>query len=214
MSKIKLFQTLDQSLFNFIDQAKSQPGLVQIQDQINSLEAKQQKIVSLMISAAAIILPIVITGVLALFNSQERSAIATKKEIINYAALIDKTSRDLNQVSSATIAPNAIEDRSQLDNKIRNLLSQNQIDQNKVTVVDFNELKRSEVLISTESKIQISRFANQDFSKFLRALIEREKFKVSAASLTTDKETMLLSGTLTLLHLGRNYSNNNTEEME
>lgn len=212
MSKIKLFQTLDQSLFNFIDQAKSQPAIIQIQDQINSLEAKQQKIVSASLSIAAILLPVAVTGVLMLLNMQDRSLIATKKEIINYAALIDKSNRDLNQVSSASLSPMAIEDRGQLDNRIRNILSQNQIDQSKVTVADFNELKRSAMIISTESKIEISRFANQDFAKFLRALLEREKFKVSAISLTTDKETMLLSGSITLTHLGRN--NNNMEEQE
>lgn len=212
MSKIKLFQTLDQSLFNLIDQAKSQPAIVQLQDQINALEAKQQKIVSAAISIGAILLPIAITGILALFNMQERSTIETKKEIINYASLIDKSSRDLSQISASSLSGNAIEDRGQLDNLLRNVLSQNQIDQSKAQVVDFNELKRSAMIVSTESKIQISRFANQDFAKFLRSLLEREKFKISAISLVTDKETMLLSGTITLMHLGRN--SNNMEEME
>lgn len=212
MSKIKLFQTLDQSLFNLIDQAKSQPAIVQFQDQINALEAKQQKIVSAALSIGAIIFPIAITGILALFNMQERNTIATKREIINYASLIDKSSRDLNQISASSLSGNAIEDRGQLDNLLRNVLSQNQIDQSKAQVVDFNELKRSAMIVSTESKIQISRFANQDFAKFLRSLLEREKFKISAISLATDKETMLLSGTITLMHLGRN--SNNTEEME
>lgn len=204
MSKIKFFQIIDQAIFNQIDQMKNDPNIAKITDSLNAMDDKSQRLASGAISATVILLPVILVSVYFYLNQSLRSSIQIKEDIIAQVAEIDKHNRQLTQISQSSIGAQAFEDRAQLEQRLRILLSQNQIDASKVNVIDFNQINSTEMTISSESKIEISRFANQDLSKFLRGLLEREKFKIQDINLNKDTESNLLNGSLTLLHIGKN----------
>ena len=54
--------------------------------------------------------------------------------------------------------------------------------------------------------LSFQNFGTQDFSNFMKALVENERFKVMRINLTKDKASNLLKGEVSLMHLGKNSS--------
>ena len=85
-------------------------------------------------------------------------------------------------------------------------MSVNSIEQNKVHVLSFSQLTTTSSISKIEARLSFQGFGTQDFSNFMRALVESEKFKVLKINLTKNNESNLLQGEVSLMHMGRNSS--------
>ena len=137
-------------------------------------------------------------------NSQTKKALEIKKQIIEQIALFDGNQNALNNISANYLSPSAIGSQEDLDNRIRNILSQNAIDQEKVTVSNFQQASMSSTVAKVEADLNFTNFGTNDFSIFMRTLVERERLKITKVDLMKNKETNLLQGTISLMHMGQN----------
>lgn len=204
MEKTSFFIKIDEFIFSKLDLLKSEGLSQKFNDTISGLDENQQKVIAQATTFFFILLPFFFVALLWWGNSETKKAIATKKQIIEQIALFDGNKNALNNISSNYLAPMAIQGQNDMDNKLRNILSTNSIDQEKVSITAFATTSTSSSVGKIEAEVSFNNFGTSDFSNFMRGLIEIERFKILKVDLNKNKDTNLLRGTISLMHMGQN----------
>lgn len=208
MEKINIFNKIDAFIFSRLDVLKGDTFFVKINEMLMTLDEKKQKITTQAITFSLLTLPFFLALGLWYFNFQNKKDIEIKKDILEQIALFDSTNAALGQLSFQAISPNGILAQNDLDNIIRNILSQNAIDQSKVSIKEFFPGSSDQHIIRSQATISFNRFGTQDLSKFLRMMIDREKFRILDVNFEKDTSNELLQGTMNIIHIGRNNNMN------
>lgn len=199
-----IFIKIDDFIFKKLDLLKNEGVFQKFNDALSMLDEAQQKLVAQLITFGLILLPFVFVAVLWWGNSQTKKSLEIKKQIVEQVAIFEGNQSTLNNISASYLSPSAILGRDDLDNKVRNIMSQNAIDQQKVTVTDFQVASSSSAVAKVEAVLTFKDFGTSDFSSFMRSMVESERFKILSINMTKIKETNLLQGTMKLMHLGQN----------
>ncbi len=201
-----IFIKIDDFIFKKLDLLKNDGVFQKFNDAISNLDEAGQKLVAQLTTFAFILIPFIFVLVLWWGNSQTKKGLEVKKQIIEQIALFDGNQNALNNISSNYLSPSAIMGQEDLDNRIRNILSQNAIDQDKVTVSNFQQTSTSSTVAKVEADLSFKNFGTNDFSVFMRTLVERERLKITRVDLIKNKEDNLLQGTISLMHMGQNQT--------
>lgn len=204
MDKTKnFFIRIDEFIFQKIDLLKNDGSFQKINEYLSGLEEEQQKIFAQLLTFTLLILPYIFVATLWWGNHKAKKNIEVKNQILEQIATLNGNRDTLTTVSATYVSPTPINGREDLDQKIVNMVSTSGIDQSKVQVQNFNQISTSNNISKIEAQISFRNFGTQDFSSFMRALVEQEKFKVMRIDLVKDKTSSLLQGQVTLLHLGK-----------
>lgn len=207
MEKSKnIFIKIDEFIFQKIDLLKTDGSFQKLGEVFAGLEEEQQKLLAQILTFTLLIIPYLFVMTLWWGNHKAKKNIEVKNQILEQIATLDGNKDALVNVSSTYVAPVAITGQEDLNNKIKNLMSTGSIDQNKVHVLSFNQLSTSNTIAKIEAVLSFQNFGTQDFSNFMRALVEQEKFKVTKINLTKDRTSNLLRGEVSLMHLGKSSS--------
>lgn len=198
-----LFIKIDEFIFQKIDLLKSDSSFQKLNEFLSGIEEDQQKIMAQLLTFSLILLPYFVVAFLWWGNHSAKKNFEIKNQILEQIAILNSGRDTLNTVSSNFVSPSPINGREDLESKMVNMLSTSGIDQNKVQVLNFSQLSTSNTISKVEAQVKFSNFGTQDFSKFMSALVENEKFKVMRIDLTKDQASNLLNGEVSLLHLGR-----------
>ncbi len=201
-----LFIKIDEFIFQKLDALKSEGVFQKFNDLIANLDEDQQKVVAQVTTFTLILIPFIFVAVLWWGNAQTKKSIEIKKQIMDQIALFDGNKNTLNNVSSNFLAPSTLMGQEDMDNRMRNILSQNAIEQSKVSISRFSQNSISSSINKTEVELAFQGFGTQDFSNFMRALVEQERFKILRIDLNKNNETSLLSGGISLMHMGPNLN--------
>jgi hypothetical protein len=199
-----VFSKIDDFIFKKLDFLKNDGSFQKFSDGLSNLEESQQKLVAQLTTFSFILIPFIFVAIIWWGNSQTKKTLDVKKQIIEQIALFDGNQNALNNVSTNYLSPTAIGSQEDLDNRIRNILSQSSIDQEKVTVSNFQSTSTSSSVAKIEADLQFNGFGTNDFSVFMSTLVERERLKIMKVDLIKNKETNLLEGTISLMHMGQN----------
>jgi hypothetical protein len=198
-----LFITIDEFIFHKIDLLKNDSSFQKLNEFLSGIEEDQQKVMAQLLTFSLILLPYFIVAFFWWGNHSAKKNIEVKNQILEQIAILNSGRDTLNTVSSSFVSPTPITGREDLETKMVNMLSTSGIDQNKVQVLNFSQLSTSNTISKVEAQVKFSNFGTQDFSKFMRALVDNEKFKVMRIDLTKNQDSNLLNGEVSLLHLGR-----------
>lgn len=202
--KVSIFKKIDTFIFKQIDNAKSDANFSKLVDSFSSLSEQETRYIQQFLAFGFIIFPYLIIAFLYWGNIQNQKLINLKKQVLDEFEILSSNRSNLLAQGPSLLAPSSLSGQSDLENRVRNVLSSNSIDQNKVSVTSFDVGMTSSTFTKSTSIIQFNKFGTQDFNKLLRNLIDMEKFKISKLKLKKDIETELLLGEIELLHLGRN----------
>ncbi|MBC7540918.1 MAG: hypothetical protein H7281_19005 [Bacteriovorax sp.] len=204
MDKSKnVFIKIDEFIFQKLDFFKSDASFQKINELLVSLDEDQQKLFAQLLTFTLIIIPYLFVMTLWWGNHKARVNHDVKSQILEQVSTLNGNKETLANVSSTYLAPVAILGAEDLDNKIRNLMSANSIEQSKVRVLNFTQVSTTSSIAKIEAILSFQNFGTLDFSNFVRTLVEQEKFKVLRISLIKNKTTNLLSGEVSLMHLGK-----------
>ncbi len=203
IAKKNIFIKVDEFIFQKLDLLKNDSSVSKINEFMLTLEEQQQRLVTQAITFGFIIIPFIAVLSIWWSNSKIKQGIQTKTQILEQISQLNANKSALMTVSNNYIAPYAISSQMDLDNKVRSIMSSNNIDAKKANV-RFNLLSTTSSVTKVEAIINFHDFGTQDFSNFLRNLTENERFKVTKVNLTKNTSTNLLQGELTLLHIGKN----------
>lgn len=198
------FIKIDEFIFQKLDLLRAEGMFQKGQDLLSNLEEAQQKTVAQVAAFFFLLFPFFIVLFLWWGNSQAKKGIETKKQIIEQIALYDGNRTTLNNVSGNYLSSSAINGQEDMDNKVRNIASSFTIDQQKITIQNFNQTSSSATIAKAEADISFTGFGTTDFSNFMRGLVENEKFKIQKVNLTKNTATQLLEGSISVLHMGQN----------
>ncbi|MCK6594154.1 MAG: hypothetical protein L6Q33_03055 [Bacteriovoracaceae bacterium] len=199
-----VFKKIDSFLFKQIDHFRNDPNLSRLSDSLSNLSEQESKIIQQVFTFGVLLFPFMIAGMLYYGNFQTKKAILLKKTAIEEFDLLSSNRENLLATGPQLLSASSLSDQSDLENRVRNILSSNNIDQSKVNVTNFDIALTSSTFTKSQSVIQFNRFGTMDFSNFLKNLVELEKFKINRIKMTKDMETSLLLGEIGLIHLGRN----------
>lgn len=199
-----IFIKIDEFIFKKIDIIKNDGAFQKINEVLSNLDEAGQKTVAQITTFIFLLIPFVFVFVLWWQNHQVKKDLEIKKQIIEQIAVFDGNQNALNNISSNYLSPSVIGSQNDLDSRIKNILAQNGIDQEKVTLSDFNQTSSSSTLSKIEATLRFSNFGSTDFSSFMRTLVERERLKILKVDLIKNKENNLLEGTISLMHMGQN----------
>lgn len=202
--KFNLFLKLDEFFFQKLDLLKTEGVFQKFDDLTANLNESQQKIIVQVLTFTLVFLPYIFVAVLWWGNYQTKKNLDIKKQIIDQIAMFDGNKGTLNNLSSNYLAPSPINSQVDLDNKIRNIMSQNSINTQKVSIVKYNTTSSSINMTKIEADLKFMDFGTADFSNFVRGMIESDKFKITKISLDKKVETSLLQGTISIMHMGQN----------
>lgn len=204
MDKAKnLFIKIDEFIFQKIDVLKNDSSFQKFNEYLSGIEEDQQKILSQVLTFSLILLPYLVVAFLWWGNHKTKKNLEVKNQILEQIATLNGSRDTLNTVSSTYVSPTPINGREDLEARIVNMNSTTGIDQSKVQVLNFSQLSTSNTISKVEALVSFKNFGTQDFSNFMSALVEQEKFKVMRIDLAKDAATNLLNGEVSLLHLGK-----------
>lgn len=204
MDKAKnLFIKIDEFIFQKIDVLKNDSSFQKFNEYLSGIEEDQQKILSQVLTFSLILLPYLVVAFLWWGNHKTKKNLEVKNQILEQIATLNGSRDTLNTVSSTYVSPTPINGREDLEARIVNMNSTTGIDQSKVQVLNFSQLSTSNTISKVEALVSFKNFGTQDFSNFMSALVEQEKFKVMRIDLAKNAATNLLNGEVSLLHLGK-----------
>lgn len=197
------FLKIDQFIFNKIDQMKNDSGLLKLNDLLLNLTDDQQRVFIQVLVFSFILVPYFFLGIFWWSNHTIKSRLNYKNQIIDQIALLNGNRDTLNNVTNNFLSTNGINSRDEIEGKIINIASRYNINSNKIRLLDFSPISPSNTITKTEAKIKFTDFGTQDFSNFMRELVEIEKFKIYKVDLNKNIDNSLLEGTLEIRHMGR-----------
>lgn len=198
-----IFIKIDEFIFQKLDLLRADGSFQKINELITTLDENQQKIVAQVLTFSLILIPYMVVATLWWGNHFSKKRLEVKNQILEQISMLNGNKGSLMQVSSTYLAPTPIQSQEDLDNKIRNLMSSVNIDQKKISVHNFSQLSTSSAVAKVEASISFKEFGTQDFSSFMSTLVEKERFKITRISMTKNNTTSLLSGEISLIHLGK-----------
>jgi hypothetical protein len=201
---MNIFKKIDQFIFIKLDLFKNDSRFQRFNDLKANLNEDQQKTISQILVFGIVFIPFIISGFISFGNFKIRKNIELKNQILEQISLLNSNRDSLNNTSNQYVSSAAYTSREELDNKIRNLFSSKGIDQNKISIKEFNQVSTSATVARIETTIHFENFGTQDFSNFLNTMVDAEKFKVQKITLVKNITNNLLQGDLTLVHIGRN----------
>lgn len=197
------FLKLDQFIFSKIDQLKNDSGLLKLNDLLLNLTDDQQRIFIQVLVFSFILVPYFFLGIFWWSNHSIKSRLDFKNQIIDQIALLNGNRDTLSNVTNNYLSTNGINSRDEIEGKIINIASRYNINSNKIRLLDFSPISTSNTITKTEAKIKFTDFGTQDFSNFMREIVEIEKFKIYKVDLNKNIDNSLLEGTLEIRHMGR-----------
>lgn len=205
MEKSKnIFIKIDEFIFQKIDLLRTDGSFQKINELLSNLTEEQQKVFAQVLTFSALLIPYIVVVTLWWGNHSIKNQLEIKTQILDQISVLNGNRDALANVSSNYLAPSAIAGQEDLDNKIRNIISSANIDQSKVSVTRFNQVSTTSAIAKIEAVLSFKSFGTQDFSNFMRSLVEVEKFKILRINLVKDKKSNLLQGEVSLIHLGKN----------
>ncbi len=206
MSELKesFFKKIDSIIFKQLDAVQKEGSLSKLSDLFSSLSEQETRFLQQFLAFSVIAFPYLIVIFLYWGNYQNKKNILLKKQIVEEFEIFNSNRNNLSLQGPILLAPSSIAGQSDLENRVRNVLSSNSIDQSKVTVTNFDIGMSSSTFTKSTSIIQFNKFGTQDFNLLLNNLIDIEKFKINKIKLKKDTTSELLIGEIELLHLGRN----------
>lgn len=205
MEKSKnIFIKIDEFIFHKLDLFKSEGSFQKINEILSGFDEEQQKIFAQVLTFTVLLVPYFFVASLWWGNHSSKKRVDVKNQILEQISTLNGSRDLLSNVSSSYLAPMAITGQEDLDNKIRNIMSSTGIDQSKVNVINFSQISTTSTVAKIEAVLSFKHFGTQDFSQFMKSLVETERFKILRINLVKNKATNLLQGEVSLMHLGKN----------
>ncbi len=204
--KQSLFKKIDSAIFRQIDGLRTDPSYNKISDFLNNFSEQESRIIQQVLTFLFLLVPFFFVLILFFSNYQTKKELSLKKQVIEEFDVLNSNRENLMATGPQFLAPSSIQSQSDIESRVRNILSSNAIDQSKISIKNFDVALSTTTFTKTFSTINFNKFGTNDFNLFLKNLVEFEKFKISKIKMSRDMELELLQGEIELLHLGRNSS--------
>lgn len=203
MSNSKIFKPIDEALIKQIETFKNSPLSQKISDEMRLLSESGQKIVNYSLTSLSIILPFIIVGSIFMINLSQKSEIAVKENIVESISNFRKATIEFNKSGQGLISPFTITSKEELENRIQSTLKLKAINNDRVSVLNFETEDASETIVKNTAQLKIKDFSLSNLNDFFVTILANEKMKVSSLNLSRNGKTETIEGTIDIVQYSK-----------
>jgi hypothetical protein len=200
--KIPLLKRADSFLFLKIDEFRKTPTYGKILETYAGLEDEQQKIAKWVLIALTIALPFLLVCIMWLSNSNFESDVDNRIALVERMQRIISDNGDIGGLASSVASPVSINSDSDLTGRLSSALSSSGIDLGKMRVSNFSAESVTPTLNRAEADFRFDGLTTEQLVSVFTSLIQSERFRISAVSITRNSKSNLLDGTFHGVHFG------------
>lgn len=194
---------MDNWLFTQMDNFKKSPAYGKLNQQLSFLSEKQRLILNNTCAALFILFPFFVSLLLIFSNFSLRGEIEMKKEILDISGKILSNQKQLQKATSQIFSANPIADKNLLVARLNQTLRSLNIALSKVGVTNFEQTTTKYDANKITADITFKELTVNEAFDFLKQLSSREKFQISAISISKEKASNLLTGSLSVAQVSQ-----------
>jgi hypothetical protein len=211
-NSLPFFKKIDHSLFERIDKFKQTSNYTPLQDFYNGLEEEQQSVFKVIIIATIFIVPLGLLGFFFWQNNLLKDDLEMRVNIVSKASEIIGQHQGLKDITPRVFSTGPIENQSMLTSRLSNIVSAMGVDLAKIQVRDFSSEPISNNVMRTEADFSFTNFSTDELMNLFTAMIQREKFRISAVEIKRNADNNMLQGQFHAIHFSTMTSAGDEEQ--
>jgi hypothetical protein len=200
--KIPLIKRLDTYIFTQLDEFRKTPGHAKIIDFYGSLEDESQKVFKWLLLASTFIIPFLLVAVIWWQNSAIENELNMRIALVERMQQIITQNSEVGGLSSSIAAPTAFTSQDELSGRLSSTISSVGLDISKIRINGFTSEVVSPLLTRSEADFKFDGVSTDQLMGLLTALLQRERFRISAVQINRNNEANLLEGSFHGVHFG------------
>jgi len=201
--KESLFKKVDTFVFKQVELIKSHPQVTPLLAKIEQLPDAQQKIINQVSTLILGFSPLFLFLILFFQNVSLRSELDSNEELLAVINNIASKSNELSQVTRQLAGPQAYEDKTAFEQKLRGLLAGKGIDPTNLNIQNFESGQSTEEITSFTASLTFKRLSTAQMIDVIEGFMIQDKMKISSLEIIRNDENSTLAGTIGIQHIGK-----------
>lgn len=201
--KLAFFKPIDEFLFSKVEQFKNSNVYREINERLLTLSETQRKYLNQTVTISILMIPMFLVSFIFFQNYQLKNSLQEKEKIQELLNNISDYSGKVNLLTRTTISNRAVNSKSDLQNRIRSILSMGQIPSTRVKLTKFRSDSSLTTMNKANAEITFEEFSLTNLKNLLLQLQRKEKVKISNLQIKKDEEKNTLKGKLHIIHFGK-----------
>jgi hypothetical protein len=200
--KIPLLKRFDAFVFAKLDEFRKTPGHQKMLEGYAGLDEDQQKFAKWGMLLTIFLLPLTIVGVVWWQNLSLDKELASRIALVESMQKIIAQSGEIGGLTNSIASPNALTSDSDLTSRLSSVLGSSGIDVSKIQVSNFASDSVTKDLTRSEADFRFQGLSTEQLVSVFTALLQRERFRISAVEITRNAENNTLDGNFHGIHFG------------
>lgn len=197
MKLFRHFKVIDEKIFGFISDLKSNEQYIQFNQRILSLDDSLQNLIKNSIFIVILFLPILVLILVYTSISSQQDFISLKRQFLHLSETHQSLEKSIQSFNNGLIASNPIN----TEDDIKTMISSNPLVSNilpRLGFENFNQSPLSGNIKESNLQIKFSEFSTIDLSSFIKFTYQSLKSRVTFVSITRDEQSKKIFGELSL----------------
>lgn len=195
------YKQIDQFLFQKVELIISHPVYRVILGKISIIGDDRQKILLQIVSYLLILIPIIALSILFNSNSKLAQKLSTKQEIYQLIQQHKRSAAQVNDLKRVITTNYAITSSQMFLKQLKESIDTG----DDLKIIGFSS-KNINSMVQTNATLLFSSISTSDLMGFIEKFTSRDKIKISRIDIKKNIKNSSLSGSLDLIHYGRNDS--------
>ncbi len=191
-----IFEKIDNALLGQYQQINKSSFYQKILDVFSSLTDSEQKAVNIILSLAAITVPMIIIVFLFISNYSLKNNISEQNETISEINNYFNKKQELSIINKSFVTQGNLESKSKLQSKLKSILRLNNINLSSLKIKNFDLSNNNSKISDIKSLLEFNKFTTVDLTNFLKRILSKENMRVNKLKITKDIKDNLLKGNI------------------
>lgn len=202
-SKINIFRSIDELIFNLIDQIQESQPYLELVDRLDSLDADIKSLLAKIGSLILIAIPFMICGGFYLYNTSLSSRIqqmdSSRKQADEY---IIKASKFAGATRSI-LGPSTYQSGNDMLSAIRDQAQAINVDGSALKVANFNQNDIVSGIVQTNATLQFTGLNLENLSNLFERLTTRSRYKFDGLLIKKNSKNGTLEGKVEVIYFSK-----------
>lgn len=198
MSEKSLFKEIDITIDKQVEDVRSSSFFQTTADQLRAFSETEQKIINQVLSALALIVPILLLTGVFIFRTIQKNELTVRKDLQQSIIDFKEGNVQLKTQEGGVVTSTKIYEKTDFVQVISNSLSRYDIEGNQVTIDAFERTNLGGSISRVQTNIMIEKFTNKALVGILNELHRKFRVIITEINLERTKDTKFVSGKFTL----------------
>lgn len=198
MSEKSLFKEIDIAIDKQVEDVRSSSFFQTTADQLRAFSETEQKIINQVLSALALIVPILLLTGVFIFRTIQKNELTVRKDLQQSIIDFKEGNVQLKTQEGGVVTSSKIYEKPDFVQMINSSLSRFDIEENQINIDAFERTNLGGSISRVQTNIMIEKFTNKALVGILNELHRKFKVIITEINLERTKDTKFVSGKFTL----------------